>query len=322
MKNKKEIFKKVLKSDYNYLTKIDNFKILDEYKYTLLDYSILNNDIEMFSYLLDKVDINNINIFGENSLFLAIKKKNILIIDLLIKNNIDINLKNLKGETPLLIASKLGDLNIINLLVNNKANINDKNINNQNAFHYYLMGGNFKYLEELIKLFNINYDLKDYENNTLVHYACKYSNSLVLSFFIKKNININLLNNNNEIALFKAFEFKNIENIKILLKYENFINVKNRQGLDIKTYLNEYEYEKEYLELLNDYIEKKENITKKYKLIEDVLNNDCLKLENDLKTYLSVKDRYNLDEYDYACLYKNKKIIKLISDYRKKTRKY
>lgn len=313
------VFKNILKRDYDFIYKLNKFDQLDEYKYNLLDFSILKNDIELFSYLIDKVNINNINVFGENSLFLAIRKKNLLFIDLLIKNNIDIDLKNKIGETPFLLALKLGDIQIIEFLIKSGVKVNTINNNGQGNIHYYLMGGNYKDINYIVDLLNVNFSIKDNYNNTLLHYAAKYSNPSILKFFIEKNININLVNQNNQTPLYVAILNNNLSNIKFLLKYDNFLNIKDKQGNKIIDFLKQNNLS-ELSNIIED-LQEKNKYLKKYTLIEDVINNDYLKLKLDLKLYLSVKDNYNLDEYDYALLLKRKKIIKLISDYRNIIRK-
>ena len=114
-----------LKSNYNYLTTVDN-------NYTALHYSSLYGCVEITNKILDlyknNIDINEKTKEGYSALHLAVFKNKIEIVKILIKiNEIKIDEKVPKFGNVLHIACKLNNLKMVNLLISTSIDPFDKN---------------------------------------------------------------------------------------------------------------------------------------------------------------------------------------------------
>ena len=114
-----------LKSNYNYLTTVDN-------NYTALHYSSLYGCVEITNKILDlyknNIDINEKTKEGYSALHLAVFKNKIEIVKILIKiNEIKIDEKVPKFGNVLHIACKLNNLKMVNLLISTNIDPFDKN---------------------------------------------------------------------------------------------------------------------------------------------------------------------------------------------------
>lgn len=105
--------------------------IIQDSKYTT------SEQIKMIQSLLDtkNVDINAQNRDGKTALNLAIfLKKDLPLIEFLLKNGADVNIPDLFNVTPLMNAIKLYQYKVATLLLANGANVSYKNDNGYTAF--------------------------------------------------------------------------------------------------------------------------------------------------------------------------------------------
>ena len=141
-----------------------------------------------------------------------------------------INNINILGETALLVALVNNDINnydMINLLFKNRAKFNLQIVSNKiNIISYnvilnklvksIIINSNIDIVKKILDNgFDINYMINNY---TLLMYAFEYSNidmvKLLLSF---PSININTIDNNGNTILLNAIIANNIEVVKLLL---------------------------------------------------------------------------------------------------------
>ncbi|CRG96477.1 methyltransferase, putative [Plasmodium gallinaceum] len=163
---------------------------------------------------------------------------------------------------------------------------------------YYVRTNDIEEVKSILeneKIYTIN--IKDENNNTLLHYACANNNvDMILFLLYECSINYNQLNNNGNTPLLWAIQNKHYEAVKEILFFDYFLN-KN-----------------EYLS-----IEKKKNDL--YENMRDI-KNDFLKENYKLTSYIKKKiqsiDIYNVfditekSEVERINLYKQKNKIDLL----------
>eukprot|EP01129_Flabellula_baltica_P003593 TRINITY_DN13348_c0_g1_i1.p1 TRINITY_DN13348_c0_g1~~TRINITY_DN13348_c0_g1_i1.p1 ORF type:complete len:1253 (-),score=225.09 TRINITY_DN13348_c0_g1_i1:25-3783(-) len=140
----------IQKNDYNSITKLfdDNPSLvnllgdtMDARGSTLLHFSVLNNSLELFKYLLElflnacfHIDIKKRDT-GMTMLHLACKANRYEFVSLLINNGAFINSKDKKGNTPLHYAVINKNTDLIKLLIECGSMITIKNRKGQKPFH-------------------------------------------------------------------------------------------------------------------------------------------------------------------------------------------
>ena len=192
-------------------------------KTTSIMYASLNYDTEMLNILLSKkykADINATDLKGNNALFFVFEKdilpggltsgfyqdRREKSIEKLINNGIDINKRNIYGKTPLMRASQLYDFSMLKVLIKNGADVNlqDNNgdtalfyvVNNYNNSDFYEYKNRFRYL--LRK--QVNIDIQNNDGTTLLMLAVQKKDVELVHYLIQKRANTNLVDDQNYTA--------------------------------------------------------------------------------------------------------------------------
>ncbi len=272
---------------------------------TYIFWAAYKGNIELINFLISqgaKTDI--IDSHGYNLVnFCAVTGQiNTEIYDICINNGAKINEKNKDGANPLLLIMPfVEDLNIIDYFTKKGFSIKSTDNNGNNAFSYACRTGNIKIMDYLknkgIDVYSNNHnclffaaqgtrknqnsvDLYKYlerigislktlndKNENVLHYLTKRSkDTVLLSFLIQKDVDINHEDKNGKTPISNAIERNNISIIEFLLKQENsFLDYKDLKGNNLFHLAAEAQNTKS-VSLLNKYKLKKLN----------VLNNDGL----------------------------------------------
>ncbi len=246
--NKNILYDKILSNDLNGIKKIiknDDLIIgrpilnyQDIQGFIPLHYSILNNDLLIFTYLLSKTTKDALLLEtkkGLNILYYAIENNNNKITNLLINKYIDLNLDltiiDKNGNTPLHYACIKQNYEIAKLLIINGIDINISNfINDFSALNYCVLYGNLNLLKLLIQ-YGANIDDQDYYGNTILHYSLIYNKYEIFKYLITfKNINFNKYNIDSELPIHLYLnKYSDNLDLKILIK-NSLINFRNKKG--------------------------------------------------------------------------------------------
>lgn len=178
-------------------------------------------------------DVLQISNGGDNALHLAVKKKNLEAVKLLLDYGIPISRTNKAGDTPLHIAASKSELTIVEYLVEQGAEINLKNDLGQTPYHKalarsdtlmtaffenagYQPGDSF---EDYLIAMGTNPDHVDNAGNTLLHRLVKTGNLELLRETLKHGYNVNVYNKAGDSPLDLALKKGDMDMVEVLEDY-------------------------------------------------------------------------------------------------------
>jgi len=162
----------------------------------------------LVNYLINKgakAEDNMDHIDRESLLAVAIKNKNITIVELLLKNGANVNKRGYRRNTPAMLAAEMGDLQIIKILVNSGANLNDQNL----------------------------------DGDSLISIAAFNKHNHIIEYLIEQGVDINMKNNIGETSLIIAARRGAIKTVEFLLNRGANPKVTSRKGKSILEVLKE-----------------------------------------------------------------------------------
>ena len=184
-----------------------------------------HNKHAVMAYLKGGCNIN----LCERSLRRACQKKNIYIVQLLLRFGTDINAKGSHSQTPLHIACQKKNIDIVRLLLRSGADINAKGSSyNCTPLHIACQKKNI-YIVELLLIFGADINAKDDINNTPLHIACQENNIDIdiVKLLLETGADINAKGGyNKKTPLHIVCEYGSIDIVKLLLQAGADINAK------------------------------------------------------------------------------------------------
>ena len=133
----------------------------------------IDNDQDVISllneFIKNGVDINSTNSEGLTALHISVEHERINIIDFLLENGAEIDIQCNKGNTPLMHGiEKNVQEEIINKLITCKSKLNIQNIEGRTALMLAIKQSDKSVIKILLEA-ECQYDLKDHEDNTVLH---------------------------------------------------------------------------------------------------------------------------------------------------------
>lgn len=180
--------------------------LVDESGATLLHYAVVNRNITITKYLIDKgTNVNVQNKLGETPLMLAVVNKDYRMIMLLCKYDANVCIANARGKNVLQIAvvtPKMLTAIIESLLVQLYINCSNDNV------------------ETAKKIFECNVPL---------YHAVLLKNAEITKILIEKhNLDVNARNpGNGERALHVSVQERDLENVRVLVEHNALVNVRD-----------------------------------------------------------------------------------------------
>lgn len=310
------IFEKAMINDIEFF-KNNQYNLEEKSKdgKSLLHYAILGNAFDVVNELIKRgINVNILDNNLESAIFDCARKAKLELAKILIINNANLELKNNLGETIFHLASSKGDREFIELLVENKINTNIETKDGLYPVHYAVLSSNINIIKYLLSLNNQSFSILDKKKNTLLHYAAKTSNDLLIYFLISEGLNINLMNQDFETPLFNAARYGTRETVLALLNNDAYIDVKNKfRETPVE---NAREYQKLQIEtLLVNFkmLPKYERLTKRQALTIATINRNYSLLSHLVNIgTIDRYDKFNYSAYDYAKLYQLNDAIKIL----------
>lgn len=287
-----------------------NVDVYDNQKFNAVYYAIYSKNDDIFNLVLKYTkNINFKYLNGENALHVACKTKNSTFSEVLIKNGIDINVANTKLEiTPIHYSVINNDIVITELLLKNNADCNIQDISGNTPIHTLLMENESEYLNNVFMEYietnkDINVNLWNLDNKIILHYIL-YNNIEIerkhMEMIIDKS-NLNFQDNNGNTCFYLLM--KN----NLVVSYENIIRKKkinillrNKDGEYIFDLINKSK-DKDiiYKIVVDSYLFVLQNTNKKWNQ------------ELDMKCYAKMSDK----DTELCKKKINDKIMDLVSEY-------
>ena len=152
------------------------------------------------------------------------------------KRNCDKDIKGAEGKTPLHFACVKGHISIAEYLISKGADVNIRDQNGKCTIHYASQGGLLSIIKYVIERCNCDIDIRDFTNQTPLHYACqiysdkKESQLQIIQYLISKGANIEAKDNKGMTPLHYATLSFRPAVIKFLLSKGANRNIKDNDG--------------------------------------------------------------------------------------------
>lgn len=169
--------------------------------------AVKSGDIETIAKLIELVNINSKNKFGQTALLLASKYGHTSIVKLLLNAPlIDINAQSNTKNTALIMATAYGHTNIVKMLLSgSKIDINMQDQRGDTACMYACTRHEGKLLKLFLELPALDINLKNKSGFTALMYAAQIGAATAVEELLRvAHININLQDNNGSTALMLA----------------------------------------------------------------------------------------------------------------------
>ncbi len=209
----------------------------DEKGRTILFSLVSKRKVDSIRYLLKfDLDLNSEDNYGKTVLDHCIDKSDGMMIRFLLENGASVNKLSSSNRTPLQDAALSGSYKIFEILMKYNPDFTIYENNTQHILFDAIKGKNLNIIKDVINnLKNLNV-LND-DNQTVLFEAVLLENKEIAKSLIANGINVNFLDKNGENALFNAVLLgsKNFEIIEFLIKKEiniNLINNSNKNILD------------------------------------------------------------------------------------------
>ncbi|MFW6002069.1 MAG: ankyrin repeat domain-containing protein [archaeon] len=171
----------------------------------------INNDKNV---MIDKLitggyNVNQLDVDGNLPIHIACKKGNLDLVRSLLESGSICSIKNNIGLYPLHLATMSGNKELVLELLSWGASPNPINYDQLTPIYYAVVLGYNDIVSIFCKIKEVNLNIKDKKNNTLLHIACIQGYDEIVQTLISKNVMSNILNNENktpyDIALEKEF---------------------------------------------------------------------------------------------------------------------
>lgn len=210
-----------------------NFEAEDENGYNLLDIGIHSGNREVVQMMLTcGAKVDKIKSNGETSIFEAVRKHNLPMLEFLVSKGADLTL-NFSGsnhETILGIAAKNGFLDIVKYLCV-KQDIIYEYDDSEKAIFLAIANKHFECAKVLLKKYDT--ETLDRNGNTILLAAVDGGDSEFLDLVIMKEANVEATNKLGETAFFLAVKNNNPAMIKKFFKTNINYNQTNKNGVSL-----------------------------------------------------------------------------------------
>jgi len=265
-------------------------KVADSLKTISEQLDILKNSISTFMEL-NKDEENDTELLTVKNWFQAIKLGNLGNVKVFIKHKFDVNTKDTRGNSALMWASTDGNTEIAKLLIEAGADINTINNSGFTAFAF---------------------ASKNQHNNNIIKLLDDAKDNLIKSKKATEDDNVKLLTEEN---WFLAIENKDIDAIKVFIRYKFDINVKDDEGnIALKMSMGHYNILKLLIDAGAD-INIQDNNGRTVLMTASIYNIiGCAKLLTDNGADINIKDYTSRTAIMWATSNNHTDIVKLLID--------
>lgn len=187
----------------------------------------------IINLLINKgINVNLKNKRGITPLYMAIEKRNLVIMNLLINRGAYLCTTDDNGDSLLHMAVNCGEEFMLNVLLNEGINVNLANNHGETPVFVAAKKNNFHIMKLLltrgadIKSTNVNGD-------SLLHLAAKSGNRDIVDLLLNEGIDVNSENKLGETPLYVAAESENVYSMNLLLDRGANVNTKNNNSYSL-----------------------------------------------------------------------------------------
>lgn len=148
----------------------------------------------------------------------------------LLENGFSVNRRNQAGETALMIAVKRNSLSIVDFLLSVGSDPTINNLDGVSLLMASFKTNNKPLIQRLISIDEINIEIKDNNNNSLLHYAAAEGQLDFVKIFTGMKANIHDENNFGETPIFPASRNGHLEIVNFLISKGAEVIHLNNQG--------------------------------------------------------------------------------------------
>jgi ankyrin repeat protein len=256
--------------------------IKDKMSFTALHYSIMFNNFNAYSKLLEFGADPYIRSNDGNAFILCMIWKRDKFIEYMIEKKYRLNFLTKNGETILQVAVIWNKENIINMILNSSHNINLNNTTNDfglTLLHHSILFDKLDLFNKLLEL-NVDMNLPDFQGMTCLHYIFNEQRvNFVEPFFKKYNdtrlFNVSNINGMVPLHILLENDMSIPEKIMTRILVETDLNIQDNDGKTCFLKMVESNMIKKYRDILvikplNFFIEDIHNT--KHKLTDDILD--------------------------------------------------
>lgn len=214
-----------------------NVDVVDANGYSVLHWAANRNSIEMLKYLVEEkeMDIRTQDPTGIGVIQYAGYARNVDGMKYFLSKGYGINELTENGQTVLMMASRMGDVDFVNYLIDNGADVNAVDKGGNAALNLAAFDGNVEIVASLLDkgallVPKVCKESACAESPTALHDAA-WGSPNVVEYFIKRGVDVNILDNNQKTALHNAMRRDSIKNIKLLCEAKINLNQQDKNGL-------------------------------------------------------------------------------------------
>ena len=218
-------------------TNLENVNKADGNGCTALHWAVRANSKGKMKFLLDRgIDINAQDNEGNTALHIAIMKELKTTVKFVKHEKVDVNVQNKDNRTALHLACKCWpniSAHTFQNILEKSTNINAQDKDGNTALHYAISEKSETGLQELLKHKDVDVNVKNNFNSTVLHYASRRQNLAVELFklILEKSTDVNAQNEKGDTALHCAILNKSKIAIEELRKDDRVnVNVENKDG--------------------------------------------------------------------------------------------
>jgi ankyrin repeat protein len=169
---------------------------------------------------------------GLTPIWLAVFKNDTTSLNLLLKYGADINFLEKKGMHPLMVGCIANSYESVQILLENGVDVNwkSKSSRNQQAIRFASQRGSLKLVKLLLK-YGADMESTPDDKATPLLASLHAKNFEVAEFYFSKNANVNVIGRDGECVIHEAIKTKNIEMVRLALKYKSPLNFKDKEGI-------------------------------------------------------------------------------------------
>ena len=206
---------------------------------TLIHLACVDDRYDVIKYLVEEkhLDVDDADDLGKTGLHRAAFFGHYRLVEYFLKHNCNYMLKDKEGKTALHYACMYKRIPVINILLHQLKHFDDlpRDNDGKTPIHTAAQNGNLEGLKYLLETEHLDSEIKDFQGKTPLHVACQAGRSNIVNYLCSSKLsNINALDFLGNTPLILSCQSQNLEILKILIQFKantEIINADNNTAL-------------------------------------------------------------------------------------------